>query len=110
MKSNIPKATKPEQKTQKQKPQNPVMAKIPDEMKNMGKLTAVIQLIGFLIVFLAIYLLLRRFVQSLPLRILILIGDYIVTALFSYIFVRPAAQKLENKIKKNSKHPQPRKK
>ena len=97
MKSNIPKAPRPEQK--KQKPQNPIMAKLPDEMKNMGKLTAVIQLIGFLIVFLAIYLLLRRFVQSLPLRILILIGDYVIVSLFLYLVIKPLCDRAENALR-----------
>ena len=94
MKSNIPnQKNKPE-------PKNPIMSKIPKEMQNMGKFTAFMQLICFLVIFLGIYLLLRTVVHSTVLRILILVADYIVTALFTYLVIRPAALKIEAKMKK----------
>lgn len=74
--------------------------KIPEEMQNMGKLAAFIQLICFLAIFIGIYLLLRQVVHSTILRILILIADYFVTALISYLLIRPAAMKIESKLKK----------
>lgn len=76
------------------------MPKIPDEMQNMGKAAAFLQLICFLAIFLTIYLLLRQVVHSTLLRILILIADYIVTALLTYTLIRPAVLKLDAKLKK----------
>ncbi len=76
------------------------MPKIPEEMQNMSKLVTILQLIGFLAIFLTIYLLLRQVVHSTLLRILILIGDYMVSALVSYVWIRPAAMKLDAKIKR----------
>ena len=60
-----------------------------------AKLSSVIQLILFLVLFLTVYLLLRRVVHSLPLRILILIGDYFIVSLFTYTVIRPLMMKLE---------------
>ncbi len=73
---------------------------IPEEHQNMGKLTAFLQLICFLIVFISIYVILRKAVQAWYLRILILLADYFVTAMFTYLVIRPLASKIENKIKK----------
>ncbi len=76
------------------------LPKIPDEMQNMNKGVAAIQLVCFLVIFLTIYLLLRKVVHALPLRILILLADYFVTAMISYTLIRPAAMKLDEKLKK----------
>ena len=96
MKSNLPKQTNVQQKQQPKKSRLP----IPEEMQNMGKAAAAFQLFCFLAVFLTVYLLLRQVVHTLPLRILILIGDYIFTALITYLLIRPAALKLDAKLKK----------
>lgn len=73
---------------------------LPEDAQNMGKLTALIQLVCFLVIFIGIYLILRKIVHAALLRILILIVDYAVTALITYLFIRPAALKLEAKLKK----------
>ncbi len=75
------------------------MPKVPDEMQNMSKAVTLLQLIGFLAIFLTIYLLLRQIVHSTLLRVLILIADYMVSALISYCWIRPAAMKLDAKRK-----------
>ena len=76
------------------------MPKLPDEAQNMSKPIALIQLICFLVIFIGIYLLLRKVVRSTILRILILIADYFVTALITYLVIRPAALKLDAKRRK----------
>lgn len=76
------------------------MPKLPDEAQNMSKPIALIQLICFLVIFIGIYLLLRKVVHSTILRILILIADYFVTALITYLVIRPAALKLDAKRRK----------
>ena len=97
MKANLPKNQKSQQKQGSIQSKLP---KIPEDMQNMGKLAAFLQLICFLAIFIGIYLLLRQFVRSIPLRILILVADYFVTALISYLLIRPAVMKLDAKLKK----------
>ncbi len=70
------------------------------EQDGAGKLSSVIQLILFLVLFMTIYLLLRRVVHSLPLRILILIGDYFIVSLFTYLVIRPLMMRLEAALRK----------
>lgn len=79
---------------------NVKLPKLPDEAQNQGRLTALVQLICFLVIFIGIYLLLRKAVHSVLLRILILIADYFVTALLTYLVIRPAALKIEAKLRK----------
>ena len=76
------------------------MPKLPEEAQNMSKPVALIQLICFLVIFVGIYLLLRKVVHATLLRILILIVDYFVTALITYLVIRPAALKIDAKLKK----------
>lgn len=69
------------------------------EKDGVGKLFAVIQLIVFLALFLGIYLILRRFVHALILRILVLLGDYFVVSLFLYLVVKPLCDRAENAMR-----------
>ena len=73
------------------------------EQDNAAKFSNVIQLICFAGLFLLIYLPLRQIVHMLFLRILILIGDYIVVSLLVFTVIRPLMQKLENKIRNKRK-------
>lgn len=66
----------------------------------LGKAFAIIQLILFLVLFVGIYLLLRRLVHAWYLRVLVLLADYFAVSMVTYLLIRPAAQKLENKLRK----------
>lgn len=70
------------------------------EQDGIGKLSTVLQLICFLVLFLGIYLPLRQVVHAVILRILILIVDYAVVSMITFTVIRPAAQKLEAKLRK----------
>lgn len=70
------------------------------EQDRIGKLSSLIQLICFLVLFLGIYLLLRRVVHAWFLRVLILLADYFVVSMITYLVIRPAAQKIEAKFRK----------
>lgn len=65
------------------------------EQDGVGKVSSVIQLICFLVLFLGIYLLLRKVVHAFVLRLLILIVDYVVVSLFTYVCIRPLAIRAE---------------
>ena len=70
------------------------------EQDGVGKVSSVIQLICFLVLFLGIYLLLRKVVHAFVLRLLILIVDYVVVSLFTYLCIRPLAIRAENAFRK----------
>ena len=70
------------------------------EHDGIGKVSSVIQLICFLVLFIGIYLLLRKVVHAFILRLLILIVDYIVVSLFTYLCIRPLAIRAENAFRK----------
>ncbi|MBR6718930.1 MAG: hypothetical protein IKI77_11390 [Oscillospiraceae bacterium] len=70
------------------------------EQDGIGKVSSVIQLICFLVLFIGIYLLLRKVVHAFILRLLILIVDYIVVSLFTYLCIRPLAIHAENAFRK----------
>jgi antibiotic biosynthesis monooxygenase (ABM) superfamily enzyme len=66
----------------------------------IGKISAVVQIILFLLLFIGIYLLLRRVVQAWYLRLLILLADYFAVSMLTYLVIRPLAEKIEKKIRK----------
>ena len=66
----------------------------------IGKAFSVIQLVIFLALFLTVYLLLRKVVHSTLLRILILIGDYFVVSLLTYLVIRPLMMRAEAALRK----------
>lgn len=65
----------------------------------IGKVSTCIQLICFLLLFLIIYLPLRNVVHAWFLRILILLADYAVVSMVTYLVIRPAAEKIEAKFR-----------
>lgn len=73
--------------------------KLPQQDR-IAKISSLIQLIIFVILFLTIYLLLRRVVHSWILRILILLADYIAVSMFVYAVIRPLFAKIEERIRK----------
>lgn len=73
--------------------------KLPQQDK-IAKISSLIQLIIFVILFLVIYILLRRVVHSWILRILILIADYAAVSLFVFTVIKPLFEKLEARIRK----------
>ncbi|MBP0968471.1 MAG: hypothetical protein J5722_12615 [Oscillospiraceae bacterium] len=66
----------------------------------IGKAFSVIQLVIFLALFLTVYLLLRKVVHSTLLRVLILIGDYFVVSLLTYLVIRPLMMRAEAALRK----------
>ena len=70
------------------------------ERDGIGKISAVIQLVVFAALFLTIYLLLRRVVHSVLLRILILAADYFIVSLFTYVVIRPLMTRMEEAFRK----------
>ena len=70
------------------------------EQDGIGKVSSAVQLICFLVLFIGIYLLLRKVVHAFILRLLILIVDYIVVSLFTYLCIRPLAIRAENAFRK----------
>ncbi len=74
------------------------------EQDTPAKIFNTIQFIVFLALFIGIYLFARHFVRSFWLRILCLIGDYVICALISFCVLKPlsdkAAQSLREKNKK----------
>lgn len=75
------------------------LPKIPAQ-DGIGKASAMVQLICFLVLFVGIYLLLRRVVHAWFLRVLILLADYFVVSMVTFLVIKPAAQKLEDKLRK----------
>lgn len=73
--------------------------KIP-EQDSIGKVFSVLQLVIFLALFLTVYLLLRKVVHSALLRVLILIGDYFVVSLLTYLVIRPLMMRAEAALRK----------
>ena len=69
------------------------------EKDGIGKASAIVQFIIFLVLFIGIYLILRRFIHSKILRFVILIADYFVVSLLVYTFIKPLAEKLEQAIR-----------
>lgn len=70
------------------------------ERDGIGKISAVIQLVVFAALFLTVYLLLRRVVHSVLLRILILAADYFIVSLFTYVVIRPLMTRMEEAFRK----------
>ena len=66
----------------------------------IGKISALVQLICFLVLFLGIYLLLRRVIHAWYLRVLILIADYAAVSLLTFRLIRPLAEIIEQKFRK----------
>ena len=73
--------------------------KLPQQDR-IAKISSLIQLIIFVILFLTIYLLLRRVVHSWILRILILLVDYAAVSMIVYVVIRPLFAKIEDRIRK----------
>ncbi|MCQ2407889.1 MAG: hypothetical protein MJ065_05110 [Oscillospiraceae bacterium] len=73
--------------------------KLPQQDR-IGKMLSLIQLIIFVVLFLAIYLLLRRVVHLWILRILILLLDYAAVSMIVYVVIRPLFAKIEERIRK----------
>ena len=73
------------------------------EQDSIAKGFSVLQLICFIALFLGIYLPLRKIVHALPLRILILIGDYIIVSLVTFLVIRPLAMHAEAAYRKKRK-------
>ena len=69
------------------------------EKDGIGKAFAALQLIFFLVLFLGIFLFLCKFVHALILRILILIGDYVIVSLFLYLVIKPLCDRAENALR-----------
>lgn len=76
------------------------LPKVPAQ-DGIGKLSALLQLICFLVLFVGIYLLLRRVVHAWFLRVAVLLADYFVVSIVTYLIIKPAAQKLEDKLRKS---------
>lgn len=73
------------------------------EKDGIGKAFAALQLIVFLVMFLGIYLLLRKVVHALFLRILILLGDYFIVSMFLYLVVKPLCDRAETALRSRRK-------
>lgn len=73
--------------------------KMPDQ-DNPSKASAVIQLVCFVLLFLLIYLPVRRLSASLLIRIAMLIGVYFVVSIIVFVVLRPLMLKLEAKHRK----------
>lgn len=71
------------------------------EQDGIGKVSSFVQFLLFLVMFLGIYLLLRKVVHATWLRILILIGDYFVVSLITYLVIRPLAMRAEAALRKH---------
>ena len=67
---------------------------------NTGKGAALVQLICFLVLFLGIYLIFRRFVHAWDLRLLILIADYAAVSLITFVLIKPLTEKTGKKSRK----------
>lgn len=65
-----------------------------------AKFFSILQLIVFLALFVGLYLFLRRLTDSVILRILILVGDYIICALLSFCVLKPLSDKAADEIRK----------
>ena len=70
------------------------------EQDGVGKASSFIQFLLFLVMFVGIYLVLRRFVHATWLRILILIADYFTVSLITYLVIRPLAMRAEAALRK----------
>lgn len=71
-----------------------------EEKDGLGKASAFLQLVCFAAMFLGIYLPLRRVVSPLFFRILILIGDYIVVSLVTFLVIKPLFERIESALRK----------
>ena len=74
--------------------------KIPQQ-DGIGKLFTFLQFACFAVLFIVIYLVLRRLVHSTLLRILILAADYFVVSLITYLVIRPLAMRAEAAVRKH---------
>ncbi|MCR4758827.1 MAG: hypothetical protein K5705_00900 [Oscillospiraceae bacterium] len=70
------------------------------EQDGIGKVSSFIQFALFLVMFVGIYLLLRKLVHATLLRILILVLDYFVVSLITYVVIRPLAMRAEAAFRK----------
>lgn len=71
------------------------------EQSGREKVSSVLQLVCFVVIFVLIYLLLKRFATHIILWALLLVADYIVTSLIVFLVIRP----LFFKIGKNNQKP-----
>ena len=70
------------------------------EQDGAGKAISVVQLILFLAMFIGIYVFVRQYVQSFFLRVLCLIGDYIVCSLILFLIFKPLSDKAAESLRK----------
>lgn len=75
------------------------LPQIPEKDK-IGKVSAFIQLVIFLVLFIGIYLVARRFVHAFFLRILILIADYFAVSMVTFLAIKPLSERLEEAIRR----------
>lgn len=66
----------------------------------IGKVSAVIQFVIYLVLLTAIFVLGCKFIHNIFLRILLFIADYFACSMFLYLVIKPAANKLEDKFRK----------
>jgi len=59
------------------------------EQSGREKVSSVLQLVCFVVIFVLIYLLLKRFATHIILWALLLVADYIVTSLIVFLVIRP---------------------
>ena len=71
------------------------------EQSGREKVSSVLQLVCFVVIFVLIYLLLKRFATHIILWALLLVADYIVTSLIVFLVIRPRFFK----IGKNNQKP-----
>ena len=71
------------------------------EQSGREKVSSVLQLVCFVVIFVLIYLALKRFATHIILWALLLVADYIVTSLIVFLVIRP----LFFKIGKNKRKP-----
>ncbi|MCR5305133.1 MAG: hypothetical protein K6E36_01345 [Oscillospiraceae bacterium] len=68
-----------------------------------AKFFSILQFIVFLALFIGLYLFLRRLTDSTLLRIVFLIGDYIVCALISFCLLKPLSDKAAAEVRSRKK-------
>lgn len=68
-----------------------------------AKLFSVLQLVVFLAIFIGLYLFLRRLTDSTWLRIVFLIGDYIICSLISFCVLKPLSDKAAASLRRRKK-------
>lgn len=79
--------------------------KLPElpQQDNIAKVFSVLQFLCFLVLFIGLYLLMRRLVHAFLLRILILLLDYVVVSFVSYLVLRPLFARAEKSVREKMK-------